>query len=117
MPVYEYLCDACGDFTSLRPMSAYAEPCDCPDCGEPAPRVMLTAPHFASMSRERMTAHATNERSSHAPMSTDEYKAKSHGANCSCCSGGMKSRTRSRTAKAANGAKSFPSARPWMISH
>jgi putative FmdB family regulatory protein len=37
-----------------------------------------------------------------------------HGPGCSCCSGGAR---RSRTAKAADGKKSFPSARPWMISH
>ncbi|MBS9478632.1 FmdB family zinc ribbon protein [Ancylobacter radicis] len=122
MPVYEYLCESCGDFTAMRPMSEYQAPQPCPDCGASAPRVMLTAPHFSGMARESLVAHATNERAANAPMTTGEFAAKSaaarHGSGCSCCSGGMKSRTKkSKTATAASGAKSFPSARPWMISH
>ncbi|MCS0493787.1 zinc ribbon domain-containing protein [Ancylobacter sp. MQZ15Z-1] len=121
MPVYEYLCDECGDFTTLRPMSEYQAPQPCPDCGAMAPRVMLTAPHFSSVSRASLVAHATNEQARHEPMSVDGYKAKQerarHGSGCSCCSG-MKSRSKkSKTATSPNGAKSFPSARPWMISH
>lgn len=116
MPVYEYMCESCGDFTAMRPMSEYLAPQPCPDCGGTAPRVMLTAPAFSGLSREVRTAHATNERASHAPMNTGEYKAK-HASGCSCCSG-MKSRTKAgKTATAKSGAKSFPSARPWMISH
>lgn len=115
MPVYEYLCEDCGDFTAMRPMSEYQAPQPCPDCGMSSPRVMLTAPHFTSMSRERFTAHATNERASNAPLSVGEFKAK-HGSGCSCCSSGMKSRTKKKSA-AASAAKSFPKARPWMISH
>ncbi|MBS7545827.1 FmdB family zinc ribbon protein [Ancylobacter oerskovii] len=122
MPVYEYLCDDCGDFTALRPMSEYQSPQPCPDCGVMAPRVLLTAPHFTSMSRASLSAHAGNEQARHAPMSVDGYREKQerakHAAGCSCCSGGMKSRSKkNRTATSANGAKSFPSARPWMISH
>ena len=118
MPVYEYLCEDCGDFTALRPMSEYQTPQPCPDCGAAAPRVMLTAPHFSGMSRESFTAHATNERAANAPLTPGEFKAKQkHPSSCSCCSGGMKSRSKSKTATAASGAKSFPSARPWMISH
>ncbi|GLK70918.1 zinc ribbon domain-containing protein [Ancylobacter dichloromethanicus] len=118
MPVYEYECESCGDFTAMRPMSEYQAPQPCPDCSAMAPRVMLTAPHFSGLSRDSLKAHATNERASHAPMTTGEYAAKQHPSSCSCCAGGMKSRTKkSKTATAASGAKSFPSARPWMISH
>ncbi|WP_029352408.1 zinc ribbon domain-containing protein [Bosea sp. 117] len=121
MPVYEYMCESCGDFTELRPMSEYQDPQPCPDCGAASPRVLLTAPHFTAMSRERMIAHSTNESARHAPMSIDGYKEKQerakHAAGCSCCSG-MQSRTKkNRTATSKSGAKSFPSARPWMISH
>jgi putative FmdB family regulatory protein len=115
MPVYEYLCEDCGDFTAMRPMSEYQAPQPCPDCGASAPRVMLTAPRFSSMSRESLAAHSTNERSANAPMSVGDFKAK-HGSGCSCCSGGMKSRTKKKSASA-SAAKSFPNARPWMISH
>jgi hypothetical protein len=36
-----------------------------------------------------------------------------HGAGCACCAG--KSMRNGKRGK--NGAKSFPGARPWMISH
>ncbi|BAT59583.1 zinc ribbon domain protein [Variibacter gotjawalensis] len=113
MPVYEYLCDSCGPFTDMRPMAESDLPNDCPDCGITAPRVILTAPNFSGLSAERRAAYATNEKSQHAPQSSAEYKAQ-HGANCSCCASGKKSRM---TYKTKSGAKSFPTARPWMISH
>lgn len=118
MPVYDYMCAACGPFTQIHPMSACSEAQPCPDCASPAPRAFLTAPYFAGMDAGRRTAIATNERSAHAPMTNAQFAAKSeatkkHGAGCGCCGGKMKSRTRT----AASGAKSFPTARPWMISH
>jgi hypothetical protein len=77
-----------------------------------APRVILTAPHFACMPADRRKAHATNERSSNAPKTLNEYKA-SHGPGCGCCSG----KASRLVTKTRSGAKSFPTARPWMISH
>jgi putative FmdB family regulatory protein len=115
MPVYDYLCGSCGAFTAVRPMAEYEAPCDCPDCGTAAPRVMLTAPHFSCVPAGRRQAGAVNERSAAAPKSVAEFKAERHGAGCSCCGGnlGRKRRTLLRP----DGGKSFPSARPWMISH
>jgi len=125
MPVYEYLCDACGDFTAMRPMSEYNDPQPCPDCGAAAPRVLLTAPRASGMSRSRFEAYAVNERASHAPMTSGEYKAKQterqtakHRAGCACCSTGAASRSGKRPMLTTpQGTKSFPTARPWMISH
>jgi putative FmdB family regulatory protein len=111
MPVYEYLCDDCGSFTAIRPMAEYEQPHDCPGCGEEARRVLLTAPRMSSLSSERRLAHATNERSAHAPRSSKQ----SHGAGCSCCSG--KSASKRIVKEGRDGSKSFPTARPWMISH
>jgi putative FmdB family regulatory protein len=111
MPVYEYLCNDCGPFTDIRPMAECEAPLDCPGCGVESPRVLLTAPYFATMSAERRKAHATNERSAHAPQRSSDTK---HGAGCGCC-GGKKSMRYTRRGK--NGSKSFPTARPWMISH
>jgi putative FmdB family regulatory protein len=110
MPVYEYACQECGPFAALRPMAEYADPHACPDCGTDAPRVMLTAPMLANMDAGRRTAFATNERSANAPKSS---KSLGHGANCGCCTG-KKSRM---TLYGKDGSKSFPSSRPWMISH
>jgi hypothetical protein len=101
MPVYDYLCNACGPFTDMRP-----------HCAGESPRAILTAPNFFCMPSDRRKAHATNERSANAPRTVAEYKA-SHGPGCGCCSG-KPSRLVKQTR---SGAKSFPTARPWMISH
>ena len=112
MPVYDYVCDACGPFTAMRPMAECDQPHDCPQCSADAPRAFLTAPHFSTMSSERRRAHATNERSAHAPKTSADYKA-SHGAGCSCCAGKMGRLVK----RGKSGSKSFPTSRPWMISH
>jgi putative FmdB family regulatory protein len=109
MPVYDYACSDCGVFTAMRPMAEFRDPCGCPECGEPAPRAFLTAPALAGMNSNRRRAIATNERSAHEPR-----RSAGHGPGCGCCSGTKPS---ARTATSASGAKSFPSARPWMISH
>lgn len=106
MPTYDYLCTECGPFTALRPMADYADPQDCPGCGSSARRAMLTVPSIAAMSPSKRTAHATNERSANAPRLSS---AGAHRPGCHCCSPAK--------AKAPQAAKSFPSQRPWMISH
>jgi putative FmdB family regulatory protein len=112
MPVYDYLCEECGPFTALRAMAEYDLPLECPDCGVMAPRALLTAPNIASMNPQRRKAFAVNERSASAPRTLSEMK-NAHGAGCGCC-GGKAMRYTKRDKK---GNKSFPSARPWMISH
>ena len=120
MPVYEYLCDDCGPFKDMRPMSECDDPQVCPSCETMAPRVILTAPNFFCMPSETRKAHAVNERSTHAPQTLAQYKA-SHGPGCGCCSTGKNSSDKKKPArlvtKARSGAKGFPTARPWMISH
>jgi hypothetical protein len=93
-------------------MSEYELPSDCPECGTKAPRVMLTAPVCLNMSAQSRLAHATNERSAHEPGKLSSRKA-AHGAGCACCS-----TSNSRMiARGKGGTKSFPTSRPWMISH
>ena len=115
MPVYEYLCENCGPFTEVRPMVEFEQPQPCPGCGCSAPRVMLTAPNFSSVSSTARLAHATNERSASSPATLSAMKAQ-HGGGCSCCSGSFGKKGR-KVAKGTGGAKAFPNARPWMISH
>ncbi|MCF3639244.1 zinc ribbon domain-containing protein [Rhizobium sp. TRM95111] len=110
MPYYDYLCDACGPFTELRPMARSAERCDCPACGTPAPRAFFTTPFLASMDKGARVAHATNEKAAHEPKT---LKNLGHGSGCGCCNGKAKPKAVYR----ADGAKTFPAARPWMISH
>ena len=76
--------------------------------------VILTAPNFFCMPSDRKKAIAINERSAHAPKTLDQYKA-SHGAGCGCCTG--KKKPARLMTKTKGGAKGFPTARPWMISH
>jgi putative FmdB family regulatory protein len=115
MPLYEYWCEDCGDFTAMRPMSEFAEPQPCPDCGTPAPRALITAPRVSGMAAASKQAHAINERSAHEPVSKEAYLERSkHGAGCSCCAPGLPKRA---TVKGKDGSKAFPTARPWMISH
>ena len=110
MPVYEYECPTCGDFTALRPMSEAREPQPCPDCSALAPRVLRTAPAYAGMPAAARKAHSVNERSADSPRLSSEGGHK-HGPGCGC---GSKP---GRTLHHANGAKSFPGNRPWMINH
>ncbi len=112
MPVYEYLCPECGPFTQMRAMADYELPSDCPSCEASSPRVMLTAPRCSAVSAQTRRAHAINERSADAPRTLSATRA-SHGAGCSCCSG----RSSRLVKRGKSGTKSFPTARPWMISH
>jgi putative FmdB family regulatory protein len=114
MPVYDYMCQRCGPFTDMRPMAECDLPRECPHCGEEAPRVLLSVPYVALMSSAGRLAHATNERSAAAPLTLSTLKK--HGAGCGCCAGKP-----SLGSKQDNGglaaAKSFPTRRPWMLSH
>jgi len=125
MPVYDYLCNDCGPFTQMRPMAECDAPQSCPKCEGSSPRAMLTAPNFFCMARAMLTApnffcmssdrrkaHASNERSANAPQTIGEYRA-SHAPGCGCCSG----KPSRLVKKTKSGAKSFPTTRPWMISH
>jgi putative FmdB family regulatory protein len=115
MPTYDYMCDDCGPFTAMRPMAECEKSHACPECGGDAPRAYITAPYFAALAEERRVAHAINERSAAAPQLASQMKADrgkgAHGAGCGCCSG------KSSAKRGRNGAKMFPSKRPWMISH
>ena len=112
MPYYDYDCPDCGPFTESRAMALSAEPCACPACGDPAPRAFFTTPFFSSLDGATRTARATNEKAAHEPKTA---KSLGHGPGCGCCSGGgLKP---SKAVYRAEGTKTFPSARPWMISH
>ncbi|MFZ3081744.1 FmdB family zinc ribbon protein [Rhodoferax ferrireducens] len=118
MPTYDYACPSCGGFDAIRSLAARNEPCACPACGTEAPRVFVSAPWLACTSPEQRRAFDTNERSQHAPRSSrdtgESYSRLRHPAGCGCCSSTNK---RGATVTAPNGAKAFPSKRPWMISH
>jgi putative FmdB family regulatory protein len=114
MPTYDYACGDCGGFDAFRPLAERNEPAACPDCGAASPRVFATAPRLALLEGGTRRAMDVNERARHEPRSSRDYQRLAHPAGCGCCSPGRASR---KTATSPNGAKSFPSQRPWMISH
>jgi putative FmdB family regulatory protein len=115
MPIYEYDCPICGDFTALRPMSQCRDDSQCPECGSSSPRVIRSTPNFAAVSGATRRAHETNERSSHAPQSLAEYANKrKHASGCSCCA---PSKPLAPTKANPHALKGKPAGRPWMISH
>jgi putative FmdB family regulatory protein len=116
MPTYDYVCSPCGGFDALRSLADRDLPARCPACGAASPRVLVAAPRLAELSDSTRRALDTNERASHAPRSSrdvEPYRRLRHPAGCGCCKPGE----RSATVTAPNGAKTFPSKRPWMISH
>lgn len=114
MPTYDYDCPACGGFDAFRSLAERNEPVPCPDCCRESPRVWASAPRLALLATETRRANALNERAAHEPKSSRDYARLKHPSGCGCCTTGS---LRSATQRAANGAKAFPSKRPWMISH
>lgn len=114
MPTYDYACPAHGGFDAFRALGQRNDPAPCPDCGDASPRVFASAPRLALLDGDTRSAIATNERARHEPKRSGDYQRLRHPAGCGCCSTASK---RSSTLTAPNGNKSFPSKRPWMISH
>jgi putative FmdB family regulatory protein len=69
MPTYEYECADCGPFSEVRPMAEFDREQPCPDCTQPAPR-LLTAPALGGGTQET-NAGAT--------------PASAHTGGCACC--------------------------------
>ncbi|MBU2746236.1 FmdB family zinc ribbon protein [Acidithiobacillus caldus] len=113
MPSYEFECRHCGSFAVFRSMEKRNAHCSCPKCGREAFRILASAPALSILTTASRKAHAMNEQASHEPKTTDEYRASKHPVGCACCSS-----SRSRATKIMpDGSKTFPSRRPWMISH
>lgn len=118
MPTYDYACPDCGGFDAFRSLAMRNDPAQCPDCGTASPRVFVSAPRLSCVSEYTRLAMDTNERARHEPRSSRDVDGGSYGrlrhpAGCGCCSTSKKA----TTVRAPDGAKSFPSKRPWMISH
>lgn len=46
MPIYEYQCEACGHTFEILQKLSDAPPTDCPDCGKPALKKLISASAF-----------------------------------------------------------------------
>ncbi len=69
MPTYEYECPDCGPFSEAHPMAEYDRPQSCPDCAQPAPR-LLTLPAIGAGAQSPDATAAS---------------VRSHAGGCACC--------------------------------
>lgn len=116
MPIYDYRCEHCGEFSALRKMSESSLPAICSDCGSEAARI-ISAPNLALMDGSRRSAFERNEKSAHAPR-----QARRSSCGCSgthTCSSTDKSASSTNASKQANGFRmqTKKTARPWMLGH
>ena len=106
MPVYQYTCASCGSFEDTAPISRFSDPCACPSCGAMSPRNLLSVPQLSTLTSQARAGHMINERASDSPK-----RASATGLRPT----GPKIKSHARTH--ADGSKSMPGARPWMLSH
>lgn len=116
MPVYDFLCDACGVFPVMSSIAGRDGPRDCPACGSRMARA-VSAPSLALMPGNRRDAHVTNERAAHAPRLSGEMPTSRHRPGCGCCSGGKVSLAGASGGTQPGAMKGAAGGRPWMISH
>lgn len=113
MPLYDFECRDCGDFSEFRTIADRDELMTCPVCGRPAARI-VTAPNLALMTPLNRMAAVRNERSRHEPRV---------GMKTSCCSGGSCSHKRTKSKLQKDGDKPAlrgsrkKNRRPWMLGH
>ena len=103
MPLYDYACEACGEFRAWQPMSQSAAAADCPTCGDPAMR-SVASPFIASMNPNTRIAHQRNEKSAHEPQLVSRGEMERQGAKRSGGHGHHRGHHHHQS-------------RPWMIGH
>ena len=117
MPLYDYHCDSCGDFTALRKMSESSLPAPCEFCGDSSLRV-ITAPNFALLGKAQRAAHERNEKSAHEPRSVRRSSCGCTGAHsCKPASDNSKVQAKTDNPVPALQMQTKRSARPWMLGH
>lgn len=116
MPLYDYECPDCGEFTLARSLADRNLEANCPDCNQLAARV-LSAPNLSLMPGTRREAHARNERSRHEPRLMTRHRC---GAGCGCGSPSKTTKTNKRKVnlgKAGVFETTTKPKRPWMLGH
>lgn len=115
MPLYDYRCPDCGDFSDFGRIAQSSAPHACPTCGTEAPRV-ISAPRLSLMNSSNRERWERNERSQHAPK-------KVRRSSCGCS--GTHTCGTQKTSGATSGETTHPplqkqtkkTARPWMLGH
>ena len=114
MPLYEYRCNDCGPFTTLRKMSEASKPAFCDNCGGISSRV-ISVPHYALLGQSQRLAHERNEKSAHEPRTARR-------SSCGCTGGHTCSTKTEQVKKPEQPGNGFQmqtrkTARPWMLGH
>jgi putative FmdB family regulatory protein len=130
MPLYDYNCREHGLFHELATMAQSGDPCLCPKCGTLSARVVVIPPQVLAMVAERRKAFEINEKAQHEPgllSATGWVKPDKKSAtvknNCRCGTSHSletrrpKGKLQQQLLYLPDGSKTFPSQRPWMISH
>lgn len=73
MPLYEFVCETCGPFAAMRPLSAFADPYACPDCGAESPRNLMASPSLGGGAQPG------------APAAAAGGPGRVHPSACGCC--------------------------------
>lgn len=108
MPLYGYLCQACGPFEEHRPVTHFEKPAPCPICKRRAPR-MVSAAQLSLMNSDTRKANMLNERNANQPRvrrRQDKHHHRDHSLKHSCGLG-----------KCCHGQHQHKSDRPWMVGH
>ncbi|MDX1572980.1 MAG: zinc ribbon domain-containing protein [Methylophaga sp.] len=118
MPIYDYRCEQCGDFSALRKMSEAGESVACVECGNEAVRV-ISAPYLALMDRNTRVANERNEKSAHAPKQVRRSSCGCSGTHTCKTSSTDSTKSAAQTKSNPNGLKmqTKKTARPWMLGH
>ena len=107
MPIYDYLCPACGPFEERRPMSESQASATCAICLSTAAR-MPAAPRLNLMPGNNRIAESRNEKSAHEPGVVHRLAANDAHAH---------GRHDSHKHTAGHAHTPHPSPRPWMLGH
>ncbi len=119
MPLYDYDCPSCGEFSLHRPIARRDEATPCPLCATLSLR-QISAPRLSLMPSGNRSAHARNEKSRHEPGFLDRHRCSS-GCGCGPGSAGItggKKKPRTVVAgKLGELQTSRSTTRPWMLGH
>lgn len=117
MPLYDYLCPECGDFSAWGSIQSPRADTLCPTCSSSSVR-QIRAPRLAVMPADKRRAHERNEKSAHEPV----FRRR---AGCGCsgahtCANGRKSAAGTRSddrGKPGLKMQTGAAVRPWMLGH
>lgn len=111
MPVYDYRCEQCGEFSLLRKMSESHLPAECSECGAESARI-ISAPSLSLVSTATRTAHERNEKSADKPLTARR-------SSCGCSGTHTCSSSSSDSKQSDTGLRmqTKKTARPRMLGH